>query len=361
MNINEDCIMGKKNYVYFIITIFLISVFIIMYFIFDNNKIWKGEMYDEKKELYEQRVKQQKTEKEKMELRNNEILKRTPGIVCWGDGRTYGTYANGKSYPTLLRDIIEANDYPYPVVNLGVYAEDSLTVLGRSGAIPFVVSNPFTISGNSDNLIEISLTSENGEEVNPCIQDYNPGFNPCVINGIKCKIYGEPDVTNINKAKSYYLSRQDNSNSKIEVGKGSIIETSGSTEYKNYINILQIGDGGGYDTDWELVEQELKFVESLGKSKKFIIIGRIGGSEKDNEYYDSRMISEFGEHYINIRKELTGREFEGINYSEQDKEDMKKGIIPKCMKRDGYLNEVGCKILADTVYERLQELKFIEK
>lgn len=351
--------MGKKNYLYFIITLLLITIFIIMYFVFDNNKIWKDEIYEEKKELYEQRIKQQKEEKEKRELRNNEILKITPGIACWGDGRTYGTYANGKSYPTLLKGIIEDNGYPYPVVNLGVYAEDSLTVLGRTGAIPFVVSKPFTISGNNDNLIEIELTSENGEEVNPCIQDYNPGFNPCVINGVKCKIYGEPDVENINKAKSYYLSRQDNSNSKIDIESGSIIETSGSKDYRNYINILQIGDGGGYNTDWELVEQELKFVENWGDNGKFVVIGRIGGSEKDNEYYDSRMVSELGDNYINIRKELTEKEFDGINYSEKDKENMAEGIIPECLKKEGYLNELGCKILADTVYERLLKLKLI--
>lgn len=351
---------NNKNFIYVAVTIMLIIVFIVLYFAFDNNKIWETDEYDKMVAKYEERLKEKKEEAANEEARLNEILSETPGIACWGDGLTYGTFGEGTSYPSVLEELMEEEDYPYDVSNMGVYGEDSRTVLGRAGAIPFVISEDFTIDGSSE-LIEISIESEDGSEVNPCIQDYNPGFNPCIVAGVNCIIYGETKSDDITKASAYYLSRQDNSTSVVEVPAGTEVVTSGSTEYNNYINILQTGDGGGYSTDTELVEQSLRFAEKFGDSGKYIIIGRMSGTADENADYDSMMEDEFDDHYLNARELLSSVEVEGVEYSKEDKEQMEEGLIPDCLTNNGYLNSNGYEALAKLVFERLEELDLLEK
>ena len=82
----------------------------------------------------------------------NEVL---PGIVCWGDSLTSGPGRNAMSYPTALQNYIddsisvmcpEAKELgiSIPVVNMGVGGEDTNTILGRNGAVPFITSSAFT-------------------------------------------------------------------------------------------------------------------------------------------------------------------------------------------------------------------------
>lgn len=351
---------NNRNYLYIAITAILIIIFIVFYFAFDNDKIWETDEYGEIVEEYNKRVEQEKAEDANREARANEILAETPGIACWGDGLTYGTYGEGISYPSVLEELIKGENYPYDVENMGVYGEDSRTVLGRTGAVPFVISKDFTIDGSSE-LIKMEIESEDGSEVNPCIQDYNPGFNPCTVAGVSCIIYGETRPDDLTRASAYYLSRQDKSTRTVEVPAGTEVVTVGSTEYDNYINILQIGDGGGYSTDTELIEQSERFAEKFGRSGKYIIIGRMSGPAEENAAYDSEMENRFGNHYLNAREMFCSTEIEGIEYSEKDRRAMEEGRIPDCIMKDGYLNSKGYEAVAGLVFERLKELDIIEK
>lgn len=349
----------RSNIIYIALTLIFIILFIIMWFVFENRNKAEMEMYDDKVAQYNQRQEKKLTDEEKKAERDALLLAEVKGIACWGDGFTYGTNGMGVSYPGTIDELVKNEDYPYPVVNLGVYGEDSLTVLGRSGAIPFITKYDFTIEGNDTELIELGITSENGEEVNPCIREYNPGFNPCVIAGVKCVVYGATLPDDINKASTYYFNRRDSSTKVIDVPAGTEIVTSGSTDYKDYINILQIGDSGGYKDDDELIEQSIRFAESLGDSDNYIIIGRIGGSDDDNEYYDEAMEEEFGVHYVNIRKALTGSEREGVVYNDNDRIKMKKGLIPDCLKSGDYFNSRGYRAVGEIIYEKIKELGMI--
>ncbi len=87
-----------------------------------------------------------------------------PGVVCWGDSITAGSSGN-VSYPYVLQKYIDAyicdiydfrssvenaedyarlkwDDYKVsiPVVNMGGGQEDTNTVLGRSGVVPYVTA-----------------------------------------------------------------------------------------------------------------------------------------------------------------------------------------------------------------------------
>lgn len=351
---------SNKNYIYIAITAILIIIFIVFYFVFDNNKIWEKDEFNQMTDEYYEKMEREKAENINRESRANEILSETPGIACWGDGLTYGTFGEGVSYPSVLEEIMKKENYPYSVDNMGVYGEDSRTVLGRTGALPFVIGEDFTIDGNSE-LIKIDIKSEDGNVVYPCIQDYNPGFNPCIVDGVKCKIYGETSPVSLTEASAYYLNRQDNSTRNVEVSAGTEIMTSGSLDYDNYINILWIGDGGGYSTDTELIEQSERFADKFGETDKYLIIGRMEGTDEENYTYDREMEKKFGDHYLNVREILSSEKIAGVEYSERDKESMEEGSVPNCLKKDEYLKDIGYEAVAELVFERLKELNIVNK
>ena len=63
-----------------------------------------------------------------------------PGIVCYGDSLTYGSGGEGVSYPSVLEECLRKNRIYIPVVNMGIGGENTVTIAGRAGAIPFRVA-----------------------------------------------------------------------------------------------------------------------------------------------------------------------------------------------------------------------------
>ncbi len=352
---------GRKNIICIVIIIVLLLLCAGMFKFFDNQKFWLTDDFEKRIVEYNDNVAQEKAKNAESKARREAILEKTPGIACWGDGFTYGTYGGGINYPAVLEDLLEGEEYPYKVSNMGVFGENSLTVLGRMGAVPFVVAEDFTVNGTSEDLIDLKITSEGGQSVNPCMQEVNPGFNPCVVNGIKCTIYGETDSSDPTKPKAYYLNREDGKQNDIDISAGTVIETSGSKDYDNYINIIQIGDGGGYANDNELAEQLARFFERFGNDGKYVILGRIGGSEAQNSALDAQLTAQYGAHYVNIRKLLCSQNAEGAEYTDSDKAEMAQGIVPACLKTENYLNKYGYNAVGKIVFDRLKELGIVEK
>lgn len=319
--------MGKK---FLFGSVFLI-LFLILFITFDKGEDWKTEDFYQRVSEYNIRTEKKKRENEEKQARRLEILENTPGIVCWGDEITLG---GSESYPSFLSDLIKQNGYPYEVFNLGVLGEDSRTVLGRNGALPFAVKEDFNIEGNGKNLIELGIMSSDGSGISGLKIGKNSAINPCSINGVKCNLY-------ISENGKYCIRRADNSSKTVNVKAGDIIETSGSKEYKDYINILQIGDNGGYSSDSELYSQYRAFIEKF-KGEKFIVIGRISGSYRENRYIDRKMEREFGENYLNPR-DIFEKEFE---------KDSENKVI---------LSSEDYSTLAKAIYQRLYEIELLEK
>lgn len=81
-----------------------------------------------------------------------------PGIVCWGDSLTAGTGGEGITYPQTIEELIDENILSknhcdmgtIPVVNMGVGGEDTCTILGRNGAVPFTVKKDFVIPAGTE-------------------------------------------------------------------------------------------------------------------------------------------------------------------------------------------------------------------
>lgn len=116
-----------------------------------------------------------------------EAMESVPGIVCWGDSLTAGAGGDGTTYPAVLQELIQKNildtvDFSQvvnpkynnvlaqesytvqsiEVVNMGVGGENTITIMGRNGALPFVVKEAFVIPPSKEPT-EITLLSQNGQ------------------------------------------------------------------------------------------------------------------------------------------------------------------------------------------------------
>ena len=135
------------------------------------------------------------------------IAANVPGIVCWGDDITAGSFAY-LNYPYVLqtyintylcdiydfRSTIENADefsrlkwdeytVSIPVVNMGAGKESSYTILGRCGAVPYIVSEDFVVPAGVEP-VPIQLRSMSGKPVTPLIGG-SAGINNVSINGIE--------------------------------------------------------------------------------------------------------------------------------------------------------------------------------
>lgn len=356
--------MSRTNKIYIIIILIVLVLFgIFRYYESQKDKIDKAEL-EALTQQYNQEAKQIAEEEAEKEAHYAKIREDIPGIICWGDDMTYGKGGINKSYPYVLENLLNDNDYEIPVYNNGVSGEDSLTVLGREGAIPYQVEE-FTID-NARELIEVKVTSSyGGEKVNPLLKKRNPGINPCKINGVEGILYGYVKPAKLDKVDTFFFARN-NTGEKVEVEEGTHIETLG-TKYRDYVNILAVGDNGGYDDNDDLLEQYKMFVKYLEGSKNgnnYLVLGRIKGDKDSNEEFESMMEDEFGKHYLNVRNYLCTEAMNDLKLTaaEEDKKAMENGEIPPSLMFDeNNLNDRAYEAIGSLVYKRLVENNFVRK
>ena len=353
-------------------------------------------------DAYQQQQQQQSEErKEKNNLVDqvyqehlNTLNEYLPGIVCWGDILTAGTSGN-VSYPDVLKAYIDKNicdiyDLSYsldanvglsrvewdkykigiPVVNMGGGHENTYTVMGRAGVIPFVVSKDFTIPAGTDK-VEIELTSEGGQEVNPLVGG-TAGVNNVSINGIEGVLSVEAEADRYSSYSYYYFSRLE-PGKETNISAGTPIVTDATNKYKDYIHIICIGTYGGYSSPSELIEQvRMMLARQTKNTDRFLVIGIC--SSEGNWYYhssyfdimDSAMIQAFGDRYVNLRKYLCsdGLTDAGLTASMQDNSDMESGVIPSSFKSNAGNSELKAdayRLLGKLVYDRMNKLGYFDE
>ena len=157
------------------------------------------------------------------------IAANVPGIVCWGDDITAGSFAY-LNYPYVLqtyintylcdiydfRSTIENADefsrlkwdeytVSIPVVNMGAGKESSYTILGRCGAVPYIVSEDFVVPAGVEP-VPIQLKSMSGKPVTPLIGG-SAGINNVSINGIEGVLSIDSEAYNYNSTYNYFFTR----------------------------------------------------------------------------------------------------------------------------------------------------------
>lgn len=282
---------------------------------------------------------------------DNEV---TRNIFCWGDSLTNGSGAStygGVAYPTSLQKCLLGQ---YMVHNRGVGGENTKTISGRQGSMPYIVQPNVTIPATKTP-VEITLLSDDGGVVAPLkqITDGSRGTNPVRINGIE-------GMLTLSNEKLYFTRTSEGSHMTIQ--RPMVLFTSGMKEYSDVI-IIFMGQNGGWENVEELVKQHKKCIEYNG-SNKYIILGITSSTASYRNVIEKAMYMEFGRHYINLREYIAqyGVYDYNITPTEQDLFDMAEGEIPQSLLIDTvHGNAYYYDIITRLIFQRGLELGYWEE
>ncbi len=325
------------------------------------------------------------------ELDMQTVAEYLPGIVCWGDSITMGSSGN-ISYPGVLKTYIDtyfcdiydfrstienAEDFArlkwadykvsVPVVNMGAGPESSCTVLGRCGALPYVLGADVTIPAEAEP-VEVMLRSQGGQVVEP-LTGGDVGVNKVHIAGIEGTL--SLDFNSYYGNRRYYFTRS-TPGEEIEIPAGTTVETASVDLYRDYIHVVCIGTYGGFQNPDELVQQVKTLLSRQAKNpERFIVLGICGikGYSTSSSYLDSidtAMMQAFGNRYINVRKYLCqdGLADAGITPTNQDKTRIASNKVPMSfMTANGSveLNGVAYSLIGKLVYDRMVSLGYFQE
>ena len=317
-----------------------------------------------------------------------------PGVVCWGDSLTAGSSGN-VSYPLTLQKYINTylcdiydlrysvdspenysrlnwEDYKIsiPVVNLGAGQEDSTTILGRSGVLPYVTASDFVIPAGKES-VAISIVSENGKTVTPLTAG-NAGVNPVTIAGVEGTLTRTANGQEWSQY-SYQFTRLEEG-AETQVPKGTEIVTACKEEYQDYIHIVWLGTYGEFTSPETLVsETKALLSRQTGSSERYLVIGpcTYKGTWNPQLTYsmdavDSAMLQAFGNRYINLRKYLIedGLRDAGITATKNDTTNISQGKVPDSFRSNAGgadLNGVAYDLLGKLVYDRMELLGYFDE
>ena len=315
-----------------------------------------------------------------------------PGIVCWGDNLTLGSSGN-MSYPGALKTYLDTyfcdlydfrstlesvegigrvrwEDYKVdvPVVNMGAGKENTWTVLGRSGAVPYVLSADVTIPTDTEP-VQVQFVSAQGAEVMP-LTGGNAGVNNVTLNGVEGTL--TIDASNYySTGNAYYFTRL-TPGDEAYIPAGTELVTAASSQYRDYIHIVWIGTYGTYTNADDLVKQVKMLLSRQAKNpERFLVLGNcsVNGFSSDTytmDAIDTAMMQAFGSQYINVRKYLCsdGMIDAGINPTSEDRTYISQNMVPPSFTNapgSPELNGRAFAVIGKLVYNRMDSLGYFEE
>ncbi len=284
------------------------------------------------------------------------VEKYLPGVICWGDSLTAG------GYPTILTTLISCNAVDgVTAVNRGVGGETSATIVGRSGAIPYVTDKEFTIPAGAEK-VEITFKLEDGKNVAPLRQG-NRGMESVTIDGI------EGTMTIVQESyispEYHYFFQRSKSGEAHTVKAGTEIVTKAKSEFLDYIPVIFIGQNGGYTDFEDLIRQQRAIIErQTGPDGRFVIVGLHTGTAESRAALEEAMEAEYGENYLNLREYMSTVAIHeaGVVPTLKDYQMMAEGSTPESLLRDGcHFTNPGNELLAKVIFAHMEKLGFFDE
>lgn len=264
------------------------------------------------------------------------LFKNIIEIILWGDSLT----ALGSGYGEFF-------SYPGKIISdFGVGGENTLQILGRIGASPYLIRENIIIPNNTDDEVSILLKSSwNGSSTMPRA---TYGLNECTINGIK----GSIKVVSAGNTATFKRSE---AGEQIEVKAGTEVLPYYYKSVQTQFNVYWIGQNGGWSTPNELVEQFKAIAANQANGMFLFITPHLN----TNDELEDMMQKEFGLRYINMRKwcVLYGLQESGIEARFEDNEAISLGNCPPSLLGDGtHFIESTKKAQAKMIKERIEDL-----
>lgn len=270
--------------------------------------------------------------------------------VAIGDSITQGTGAStyGNNYYWKLSSKIISSKLASDRVNLGSGGSGSLNIAAYCGAIDLSITQDITIP-SSTSPVDIKLNRNvhnSGGGVGHC--------NPVYISGVKGNLSYSVD--------GYTFTREKEGNSK-RVASGTTIITNACKEsiHAEIISIF-VGTNDKTDINQNYIDESVSNtiqLSKLSKNGKFVVI--LPFVHSTNDIYRQKMLDAFGM-----------RAFDSFKYfSEQAVYDaISEGLISdgsqsdwnSILTTDGtHLNDIGHQLLAERIFERIEELVLISQ
>lgn len=301
----------------------------------------------------------------------NEANETSPKIIdCWGDSLTYGVASSiiRGGYVTRLKNKL-GNDWA--VNNFGVGGEKTKTIACRQGGMNFVVQPDIVIPSNIAP-VEIKLLADDGSPIQ-CRDTDIGGINPCYINGVE----GTLSIDYGTFTKHFFTRK--NVGDEIVINRPVTLVTANKNR-KGNVNIIWMGQNGekhedhsGWDSEDDLVNQIRKMVE-VANTDRYLILGLHTKDLTSRKLLEEKMYSEFGIHYINLRKYLSspiydtdgitikssyGLDDVGFTATDDDKRFIGMGYCPPSLLTDGvHGKDEFFDVITKLVYDRGNELGY---
>lgn len=304
-----------------------------------------------------------------------------PSIGCWGDSLTYGQGATeqAKAYPEILAQLSDC-----PVYNMGVPGETAMTIAARQGAAEIVLPEAFTIPPAGSVEIPLADVVMDGKTVYylPTEDDGKViprntalgGWNPVTICGVKGTLTVGVDSTVWPRMLSWARFTRAQAGAAVRVEAGERLLCPAQTTEAD-VNVFFTGTNGGWSADntvaaddpaaaAELAALLRRQIAKTPNPEQYVVVGLIGGKEGDWDHTEQTLQAEFGEHYLDVKSYLASEQAlqdAGLAPTGQDRTDLAEGRVPASLRTDSvHLNDAGYKLLAQNIYKKLVDLKYIE-
>jgi len=280
-------------------------------------------------------------------------------ITCWGDSLTQGIGSDGDiiinglsgaTETTALANFINANSaIKKTVYNMGIRAEDSRTIACRQGGLKMYVNN---ITIPATGIVTFSdIICEDGNEIITARVDCSAQrecFDACTIGGITGKLSFDTD-TNL------YNFKRAVDGDELIINVDTAIITPTSIARRDDILVLEMGNNGGWDQDYEELIKQYDAMIEYSNCKYFIIVGDTDGDPIERGDWDEALEAAYGDHYINMRSYLSinGLTDCDLNPTSADLAMIPLGEVPDSLKWDwSHLNSYGYYSKGKAIYAK---------
>lgn len=256
----------------------------------------------------------------------------------------------------------------------GTGGENSQTIMARQGADPMTVNN-VTIPADltpvviADRDVDGGISTELGNLVTPLLQGGGHHVNPSYIGDVE----GTLSWTGVDYADQTgdWLFTRSQVGSEVEITRPTAIRTNMDINRNAAIQIIFMGQNGGYTDIDDLIWQHERMIEHSHASAT-LILGLSSGTEAERAAYESAMQERFGRYFVSLRQYLAhpiydvdgvtivsswGLDDAGLTASADDISAISEGRTPPSLLRDAvHYNDFGKAVIGEYIFRKMRDL-----
>lgn len=287
-------------------------------------------------------------------------------ITCWGDSLTAGG-----GWTTTLAALTGL-----PVYNGGTGGENAKTIVARQGGDVMFVNN-ITIPATTtpvliaDRDVDGGIKTILGSTVTPLLQG-GGHVNPCQIGEVE----GVLAWTGSNYADmtGNWVFTRSVAGDAVPITRPTAIRTNFDMHRNAGIQIIFIGQNGGYASNADLILQHRRMIEHA-RATHTVVLGLSSGSAALRADYEAAMRAEFGRYFISLREYLAapiydmdgttiiscyGLDDAGLTATQADLDAIATGTVPPQLLADSvHYTSASKTVIGNMLYKKLRDLNVI--